>query len=108
MDYNKISALTDDGVYYNGDTHTIFTFFLSWISFFTDSIYRYSIEQREGSEGYFDIEPISGLIRTTHILDREDIAWHNITVMAKEKGGYHIWFWLDSLQTGQNISYTKD
>ncbi|XP_053496678.1 cadherin-18 isoform X1 [Ictalurus furcatus] len=46
---------------------------------------RYSIKQREGSEGYFDIEPISGLIRTTHLLDREDIAWHNITVMAKEK-----------------------
>ncbi|MCJ8738673.1 hypothetical protein PDJAM_G00038450 [Pangasius djambal] len=46
---------------------------------------RYSIEQREGSEGYFDIEPISGIIRTTHLLDREDIAWHNITVMAKEE-----------------------
>ncbi|KAF4084946.1 hypothetical protein AMELA_G00111840 [Ameiurus melas] len=46
---------------------------------------RYSIEHREESQGYFDIEPISGLIRTTQLLDREDIAWHNITVMAKEK-----------------------
>ncbi|XP_027033264.2 cadherin-18 [Tachysurus fulvidraco] len=45
---------------------------------------RYSIEQSEGSKGYFDIEPISGIIRTTHLLDREDVAWHNITVMAKE------------------------
>ncbi|KAM9462198.1 cadherin-18 isoform 1-T1 [Clarias gariepinus] len=46
---------------------------------------RYSIEQKKESEGYFDIEPISGIIRTTHLLDREDIAWHNITVMAEEE-----------------------
>ncbi|XP_060796142.1 cadherin-18 isoform X2 [Neoarius graeffei] len=46
---------------------------------------RYSIAQRERSEGYFDIEPISGIIRTTHLLDREDTAWHNVTVMAKEE-----------------------
>ncbi|KAI5103422.1 cadherin-18, partial [Silurus meridionalis] len=46
---------------------------------------RYSIELREGSGGYFDIEPVSGIIKTTHLLDRENIAWHNITVMAKEE-----------------------
>ncbi|TSK14832.1 Cadherin-18 [Bagarius yarrelli] len=46
---------------------------------------RYSMEKIEGSEGYFAIEPISGIIRTTHLLDREDVAWHNITVMAKEE-----------------------
>lgn len=57
---------------------------------FSFSLDRYSIEQSEGSKGYFDIEPISGIIRTTHLLDREDVAWHNITVMAKEDGGYHI------------------
>uniref|UniRef100_A0A671P537 Cadherin-12 n=1 Tax=Sinocyclocheilus anshuiensis TaxID=1608454 RepID=A0A671P537_9TELE len=34
---------------------------------------------------YFDIESISGVIRTTQLLDREDTPWHNITVMATEE-----------------------
>ncbi|KAL6475484.1 hypothetical protein MHYP_G00165240 [Metynnis hypsauchen] len=46
---------------------------------------RYFIEQREGDEGYFDIEAVSGVIRTTQLLDREDTPWHNITVMATEE-----------------------
>lgn len=93
-------CFTDDGVDCNGGNYAIIIFFLSWISFSFDSIHRYSIEQSEGSEGYFEIEPISGIIRTIHLLDREDIAWHNITVTAKEEGGYHIGFWLDSLLAG--------
>ncbi|XP_062859752.1 cadherin-18 isoform X2 [Trichomycterus rosablanca] len=47
---------------------------------------RYFIEQSNDDESYFDIEPISGVIRTTRLLDREDISWHNITVMATEEG----------------------
>uniref|UniRef100_A0A671T8V0 Cadherin-18-like n=1 Tax=Sinocyclocheilus anshuiensis TaxID=1608454 RepID=A0A671T8V0_9TELE len=49
------------------------------------SIFRYFIEQREDKEVYFDIESISGVIRTTQLLDREDTPWHNITVMATEE-----------------------
>ncbi|XP_016295226.1 cadherin-18-like [Sinocyclocheilus anshuiensis] len=45
----------------------------------------YFIEQREDKEVYFDIESISGVIRTTQLLDREDTPWHNITVMATEE-----------------------
>ncbi|KAK2876152.1 hypothetical protein Q8A67_020248 [Cirrhinus molitorella] len=46
---------------------------------------RYFIERREDKEVYFDIESISGVIRTTQLLDREDTPWHNITVMATEE-----------------------
>ncbi|XP_016297166.1 cadherin-18-like isoform X1 [Sinocyclocheilus anshuiensis] len=46
---------------------------------------RYFIEQREDKAVYFDIESISGVIRTTQLLDREDTPWHNITVMATEE-----------------------
>ncbi|XP_051958168.1 cadherin-18-like [Xyrauchen texanus] len=46
---------------------------------------RYFIERREDKELYFDIESISGVIRTTQQLDREDTPWHNITVMATEE-----------------------
>lgn len=53
------------------------------------SIFRYFIERREDKEVYFDIESISGVIRTTQLLDREDTPWHNITVMATEEGGYY-------------------
>lgn len=53
------------------------------------SIFRYFIDRREDKEVYFDIESISGVIRTTQLLDREDTPWHNITVMATEEGGYY-------------------
>ncbi|XDV44136.1 hypothetical protein PO909_012471 [Leuciscus waleckii] len=46
---------------------------------------RYFIDRREDKEVYFDIESISGVIRTTQLLDREDTPWHNITVMATEE-----------------------
>ncbi|XP_065118799.2 cadherin-18 [Paramisgurnus dabryanus] len=46
---------------------------------------RYFIERREDKEVYFDIESISGVIRTTQLLDREETPWHNITVMATEE-----------------------
>ncbi|XP_051523069.1 cadherin-18-like [Myxocyprinus asiaticus] len=46
---------------------------------------RYFIKRREDKEMYFDIESISGVIRTTQQLDREDTPWHNITVMATEE-----------------------
>ncbi|KAG7231289.1 hypothetical protein INR49_012120, partial [Caranx melampygus] len=45
---------------------------------------RYFMESKEEEERYFRIEESSGIVRTTQPLDREDKAWHNITVMASE------------------------
>nr|XP_057916558.1 cadherin-18-like isoform X1 [Doryrhamphus excisus] len=45
---------------------------------------RYFIDKKEVGPNYFRIDEISGVIRTTQPLDREDTAWHNITVMASE------------------------
>ncbi|XP_061876890.1 cadherin-18 [Entelurus aequoreus] len=45
---------------------------------------RYFIDKKEVGTNYFRIDEISGVIRTTQPLDREDTAWHNITVMASE------------------------
>ncbi|XP_032359328.1 cadherin-18 [Etheostoma spectabile] len=45
---------------------------------------RYFLDSKEEGVRYFKIDEISGLIRTTQPLDREDMAWHNITVMASE------------------------
>ncbi|KAL7373709.1 hypothetical protein ABVT39_013150 [Epinephelus coioides] len=45
---------------------------------------RYFLDSKEEGVRYFRIDESSGLIRTTQPLDREDMAWHNITVMASE------------------------
>ncbi|XP_062843509.1 cadherin-18a [Trichomycterus rosablanca] len=45
---------------------------------------RYSIEDSEDGEALFSIDENTGLIKTTAGLDREDVAWHNITVKAAE------------------------
>ncbi|KAM9774994.1 cadherin-18 isoform 1-T3 [Syngnathus typhle] len=45
---------------------------------------RYYVDKKEAEPIYFRIDEISGTIRTTQPLDREDTAWHNITVMASE------------------------
>ncbi|KAM9323061.1 cadherin-18-like [Pholidichthys leucotaenia] len=50
----------------------------------TNSAIRYFIENEEERPLYFSIGVNSGIIRTTRALDREDTAWHNITVMAAE------------------------
>uniref|UniRef100_A0A665X2V0 Cadherin domain-containing protein n=1 Tax=Echeneis naucrates TaxID=173247 RepID=A0A665X2V0_ECHNA len=49
---------------------------------------RYFMDSKEEGERYFRIEESSGVVRTTQPLDREDIPWHNITVMASEVGRY--------------------
>lgn len=46
------------------------------------------MDKKESDHIYFRIDEISGVIRTTQPLDREDTAWHNITVMASEVGRY--------------------
>ncbi|XP_028283377.1 cadherin-18-like [Parambassis ranga] len=50
----------------------------------TNSGVRYFIENEEERTLYFTIGVNSGIIRTTQVLDREETAWHNITVMAAE------------------------
>ncbi|XP_018551424.2 LOW QUALITY PROTEIN: cadherin-18-like [Lates calcarifer] len=50
----------------------------------TNSAVRYFIENEEDRPLYFTIGVNSGIIRTTKVLDREETAWHNITVMAAE------------------------
>ncbi|CAM4592057.1 unnamed protein product [Leuciscus chuanchicus] len=50
----------------------------------TRSKVRYSIDQNAEGDALFSIDVDSGLITTTRSLDREEVAWHNITVMASE------------------------
>ncbi|XP_041717937.2 cadherin-18 [Coregonus clupeaformis] len=45
---------------------------------------RYFIDRSEHGDKYFNIDMDSGVIKTTQSLDREDMPWHNITVMASE------------------------
>uniref|UniRef100_A0A4W6G877 Cadherin 18 n=1 Tax=Lates calcarifer TaxID=8187 RepID=A0A4W6G877_LATCA len=45
---------------------------------------RYILDSKEEGERYFRIDESSGVVRTTQPLDREDMPWHNITVMASE------------------------
>ncbi|XP_030254825.1 cadherin-18 [Sparus aurata] len=45
---------------------------------------RYYLDSKEEGVRYFRIDEASGVIRTTQPLDREDMPWHNITVMASE------------------------
>uniref|UniRef100_A0A8K9X0J9 Cadherin-12 n=1 Tax=Oncorhynchus mykiss TaxID=8022 RepID=A0A8K9X0J9_ONCMY len=45
---------------------------------------RYFIDHSEHSDKYFNIDMDSGVIKTTQSLDREDMPWHNITVIASE------------------------
>uniref|UniRef100_A0A671XWV9 Cadherin 18 n=1 Tax=Sparus aurata TaxID=8175 RepID=A0A671XWV9_SPAAU len=49
---------------------------------------RYYLDSKEEGVRYFRIDEASGVIRTTQPLDREDMPWHNITVMASEVGRY--------------------
>ncbi|XP_073704177.1 cadherin-18a [Garra rufa] len=50
----------------------------------TRSKVRYSIDQNTEGDALFSIDVESGLVTTTRSLDREEVAWHNITVMASE------------------------
>nr|XP_046264197.1 cadherin-7-like [Scatophagus argus] len=52
----------------------------------TNSPVRYSIDRKSDMERYFNIDSSSGVITTIRPLDRENIALHNITVLATESG----------------------
>ncbi|KAJ8279946.1 hypothetical protein COCON_G00070120 [Conger conger] len=50
----------------------------------TNSAIRYFIDRSLHGDTYFNIDAASGTVRTTRALDREETAWHNITVVASE------------------------
>ncbi|XP_065132485.1 cadherin-18 [Paramisgurnus dabryanus] len=50
----------------------------------TRSKVKYLIDQNTEGDTLFSIDASSGLIKTTRSLDREEAAWHNVTVMASE------------------------
>uniref|UniRef100_UPI00358DF62D cadherin-7-like n=1 Tax=Myxine glutinosa TaxID=7769 RepID=UPI00358DF62D len=49
---------------------------------------HYSINRNLDPERFFDINPQSGALRTARVLDREVHPWHNLSVFAKEDGGF--------------------
>ncbi|KAM3604810.1 uncharacterized protein V6R79_016461 [Siganus canaliculatus] len=63
----------------------------------TNSAIRYFIESEEDRPLYFTIGVNSGIIMTTQALDREETAWHNITVTAAE---------VDNLRMVSHVSVT--
>ncbi|XP_050779141.1 cadherin-11 [Gopherus flavomarginatus] len=54
-----------------------------------NSAIRYSIDRHTDLERYFSISPEDGYIKTIKALDREEIAWHNISVFATEVYNRH-------------------
>ncbi|XP_059569870.1 cadherin-11 isoform X2 [Alligator mississippiensis] len=54
-----------------------------------NSAIRYSIDRHTDLERYFSINPEDGYIKTIKPLDREEIAWHNISVFATEAHNRH-------------------
>ena len=50
---------------------------------------RYAIERSSDPGKYFYIDITSGSLMTVQSLDREDMPWHNITVLAMEMSESH-------------------
>lgn len=53
-----------------------------------DCVCRYSLEWQTGSDSFFDIETVEGIISTNEYLDRETAVQHNITVVATKLSKY--------------------
>lgn len=51
--------------------------------------FRYSIERTSDLDKYFYIDITSGALMTVRTLDREEMSWHNITVLAMEMSKSH-------------------
>lgn len=45
---------------------------------------RYSIDRSSDPGRFFYVDVTTGALMTARPLDREDVAWHNITVLAVE------------------------
>lgn len=67
-----------------------FTFLFSTLTIFLLPPYflfsRFSIDPQSDPEALFRITPDTGLITTAMQLDREREHWHNITVIATQRG----------------------
>ncbi|MBN3305026.1 cadherin-18 [Amia ocellicauda] len=50
----------------------------------TNSAIRYFIDRSLHGDRYFNIDANTGAIKTAKTLDREEMLWHNITVIASE------------------------
>ncbi|XP_028665470.1 cadherin-11 [Erpetoichthys calabaricus] len=50
---------------------------------------KYTINQHTNLDRFFNIHPEEGIIKTTKPLDREAMAWHNITIIAEENQNTH-------------------
>lgn len=55
-----------------------------FLSFFLS--FRYSIDPQSDPEALFRIASDTGFISTVMELDREEEQWHNITVIAAQRG----------------------
>ncbi|KAK1787205.1 hypothetical protein P4O66_017065 [Electrophorus voltai] len=51
---------------------------------------RYSIDPQSDPEALFRITPDAGLITTATELDREDEQWHNVTIIATQRGTWDV------------------
>uniref|UniRef100_A0A668TQ38 Cadherin-20 n=1 Tax=Oreochromis aureus TaxID=47969 RepID=A0A668TQ38_OREAU len=52
---------------------------------------RYSIDRSSDPDKYFYIEITSGSLMTVRSLDREEVGWHNITILAMEMSPVYKW-----------------
>ncbi|XP_069816336.1 cadherin-20 [Dendropsophus ebraccatus] len=50
----------------------------------TNNSLRYSIDRNSDPGRYFYVDITTGALMTARPLDREDVAWHNITILAME------------------------
>lgn len=57
-----------------------------FLSFSLSLRFRFSIDPQSDPEALFRISPETGLITTAMELDREREHWHNITVIASQRG----------------------
>ena len=55
-------------------------------SLYPSSYLRYSIDPQSDPEALFRIAPDTGLITTAMELDREHEQWHNVTIIATQRG----------------------
>lgn len=58
------------------------------LSFLSSVSLRFSIDPQSDPEALFRITPDTGLITTVTELDREHEQWHNITIIATQRGTY--------------------
>lgn len=64
---------------------------------------RYSIERSSDPDKYFYMDITSGALMTVRSLDREEIGWHNITVLAMEMSTSHAHIHVKPIPSNQRL-----